>query len=96
VPLIISGLSKIHEGLQALPLIVPAVAVASGFFLMLGLWTPLAGSCAALIDMYNAISRAGDEQYHIVLAAVALSIVMLGPGAWSIDARLYGRRRIDF
>jgi hypothetical protein len=25
---------------------------------------------------------------------IGLSLVMLGPGSWSIDARLYGRKRI--
>lgn len=30
---------------------------------------------------------------HIVLAAVAVSVAMLGPGAWSVDARLFGRKR---
>jgi hypothetical protein len=26
---------------------------------------------------------------------IGLSLAMLGPGAWSIDARLFGRKRID-
>ena len=30
----------------------------------------------------------------VVFAAVALSLAMLGPGAWSFDARLFGRKRI--
>jgi hypothetical protein len=28
-------------------------------------------------------------------ALIGMSLVMLGPGSWSIDARLYGRKRID-
>jgi len=31
----------------------------------------------------------------IMLATIGASLALLGPGAWSIDARLYGRRRID-
>jgi uncharacterized membrane protein YphA (DoxX/SURF4 family) len=32
---------------------------------------------------------------HVFLAVIAASVAMLGPGAWSIDARLYGRKRFD-
>lgn len=32
---------------------------------------------------------------HIFLAVLAVSVAMLGPGAWSIDARLFGRKRFD-
>lgn len=31
----------------------------------------------------------------MLLALIGVSLVMLGPGAWSIDARVYGRKRID-
>jgi uncharacterized membrane protein YphA (DoxX/SURF4 family) len=37
----------------------------------------------------------GDTWIHVFLAAIAASMAMLGPGAWSIDARLFGRKRID-
>jgi putative oxidoreductase len=30
---------------------------------------------------------------HIFLAVLAAGVAMLGPGAWSIDARLFGRKR---
>ena len=30
---------------------------------------------------------------HNFLAVLAVSVAMLGPGAWSIDARLFGRKR---
>ena len=36
-----------------------------------------------------------DKWIHIFLAILAAGIAMLGPGAWSIDARLFGRRRVD-
>jgi len=30
-----------------------------------------------------------------MLAALGAALAMVGPGAWSIDARLFGRKRID-
>jgi hypothetical protein len=32
---------------------------------------------------------------HVVLAAISVCLIVMGPGAWSIDARLFGRRRVD-
>jgi hypothetical protein len=31
---------------------------------------------------------------HILLAALGAGLAMIGPGAWSVDARLFGRKRI--
>jgi uncharacterized membrane protein YphA (DoxX/SURF4 family) len=31
----------------------------------------------------------------LLLAAFAAAIAMLGPGAWSLDAAIFGRKRID-
>lgn len=30
-----------------------------------------------------------------LLAVIAVALLIIGPGAWSIDARLYGMRRIQ-
>jgi uncharacterized membrane protein YphA (DoxX/SURF4 family) len=32
---------------------------------------------------------------HIFVAVLCISLAMLGPGVWSIDARLFGRKRFD-
>jgi len=31
----------------------------------------------------------------IVLATLGATLAMIGPGAWSIDARLFGRKHIE-
>jgi putative oxidoreductase len=62
--------------------------------LWVGLWTPLAAVTAAAIEI-GALSLAHQfNSSSIVTAAVALALAMLGPGAWSLDARLFGRKRI--
>jgi putative oxidoreductase len=75
------------------------VAVAGGIFLIVGLWTPVMGILVALDEVWIALSiqsLAREGMWiHIFLAIVAVSMAMLGPGAWSIDARLFGRKRID-
>lgn len=72
---------------------------AGGIFLLAGLWTPVTGVLAALAEVWTALMPYPPRQLgalnHIFLSALAASVAMLGPGAWSIDARLFGRRRID-
>ena len=66
----------------------------TGSLLILGWWTPAASACAALLGIAVALSDIRWE-LHIAQAGIALGLLALGPGAWSIDARLYGRKHID-
>jgi putative oxidoreductase len=67
--------------------------------LVIGLWTPLAGIFIAVDQLWVASSVAAlpraDQWLHILIAILAAAIAMLGPGAWSIDARRFGRKRVD-
>jgi putative oxidoreductase len=60
----------------------------------IGLWTPLAALAAAAIQIIVIIFGHRFELSLVVFAAAGLSLAMLGPGAWSIDALLFGRKRI--
>jgi putative oxidoreductase len=71
------------------------VAAGVGLSLLAGIWTPVAGTLQVAIELWMLASRIGPDGLPLVLAAVGASVVMLGPGAWSIDARLFGRKRID-
>jgi putative oxidoreductase len=60
----------------------------------IGLWTPLAAVAGAAIQI---IVIGFGHEFNlslVVFAALGLSLAMLGPGAWSFDARLFGRKRI--
>jgi putative oxidoreductase len=63
--------------------------------LALGLWTPMAGVILALVESCRVISGGSIDGRPATLAVFGASLAMLGPGRWSIDARLFGRRRID-
>jgi putative oxidoreductase len=71
------------------------LAIASGMFLIAGLWTPVTGGLAAVLGLCNAISQSPDPWADIYLAITAAALALLGPGAWSVDARLFGWKRID-
>lgn len=74
-----------------------SAAIIGGIFLLLGLWTPVTGGLLGIDGLWIAFSvhsSLQDGQWiHILLAVLATGIAMLGPGAWSIDARLFGRKR---
>ena len=71
------------------------IAIGVGSLLLAGLWTPVAGAMQAIIEVWCGSSQGGGAGVHFLLAALGVSLVMLGPGAWSVDARLFGRKRID-
>ena len=75
------------------------IAAVGGILLFAGLWTPVMGTLVALDEAWIAVSlyAPGREEtwIHVLVAMLALSVAMLGPGAWSIDARLFGRQRFD-
>lgn len=69
--------------------------VAAGLLLLVGLWTPMAGLLVVLLEGWRFFSQPQDPWIHILLATLAGALGLLGPGAWSVDARLFGWKRID-
>jgi hypothetical protein len=99
ITLLYLAISRVSDPSDTIVLAQNLVSAVVSIFLLAGLWTPLAGALLALIEFWIAFSRyssAGEEAWtHIFLAIQAVSVTMLGPGAWSIDARLFGRKRFD-
>jgi putative oxidoreductase len=62
--------------------------------LLIGLWTPFAAIIATAIQIATISLAQRIDPSLAVAAALGLSLAMLGPGAWSLDARLFGRKRI--
>ena len=61
--------------------------------LLCGLWTPLTMGLITLVEF--ALFMSAHDGAHLLTGTLGLVILMLGPGVWSIDSRLFGRRRID-
>jgi hypothetical protein len=64
-------------------------------FILLGLWTPIVGTLVSLIEVWVFLSRGMDVWIPIILATLSATLAMIGPGAWSVDARLFGRKHIE-
>jgi len=65
----------------------------AGLLLIAGLWTPVAGVAAGCAAVWIASSSPPDPGVPAALAVLAVSLALIGPGEWSVDARLYGRKR---
>jgi putative oxidoreductase len=99
---LVTGATLLHCGIayfgttpQVAPLAPPIIAIGTGTMVLVGLWTPPAGCLLAIAELWIAFSYPGDPWIPILLAALGASLAMVGPGRWSIDAQLYGRKRVE-
>jgi putative oxidoreductase len=89
------GVESMAVGLSDLAtLLLRYVALAVAGLLLLGFGTPLAAVGQALIQVGIMALGRRYESSAVVVAAVGVALAMLGPGAWSLDARVFGRKRI--
>jgi putative oxidoreductase len=72
-----------------------SVAVGAGTLLILGLWTPIAGTLVMLVEVCFLLLGTTHAQSNILLGALGAALAVLGPGIRSIDALRYGRKRFD-
>ncbi len=99
---VIAGLGLVCQSVLTLkasisikPVIVELFEIALGLLLFVGLWTPIAGVLVAAIELWAMFSRPGDFSVTILLGSIGLALALIGPGAFSVDARLFGWKRID-
>jgi uncharacterized membrane protein YphA (DoxX/SURF4 family) len=93
---LVGAAAALHYALGSRHLLVGAVTEgAAGLLLCAGLWTPIVGAVLAALELLSLVFfPTGDSWCQILLATMAAALAMLGPGVWSIDARLFGRKRL--
>jgi putative oxidoreductase len=74
--------------------VLSVLGIGTGLLLLIGLWTPVAATLVAAIELWKIYWKLGDPWIYLLLATIAAAIAMVGPGFWSVDARLYGWKRI--
>jgi hypothetical protein len=94
--LIARGVLMLRADISVLTIVVPAAAIVAGVLLVAGLWTPIAAPLAAIVvGLWNGLFQPDDPIADVLLATIAISLGLSGPGAYSYDARLFGWERIQ-
>jgi uncharacterized membrane protein YphA (DoxX/SURF4 family) len=76
--------------------ITPAIiGIAAALLMLIGLWTPVGCLFAVVEESWLLLLGRVAPQSAILLLSISVAVAMLGPGSWSIDAVLFGRRRLD-
>jgi putative oxidoreductase len=95
-----TGIALLHNGMvlpgaPTVGLRIPEITGAIlGLFLLAGLWTPLVGALVAAVELWIVVAGGTTTWMSVMLAVIGGTLAMIGPGAWSIDARLFGRKHI--
>jgi hypothetical protein len=72
---------------------VTLVLAAQSILLCLGLLTPVVSTAAGVFELTDFLIAGHTDGRFLILSSLnAAAIGLLGPGAYSLDARLFGRR----
>lgn len=93
--LLFHGVAALVGAVAPASVAVHVLCAAMGVLLVLGLWTPIVAALAAIGAALYAFLSPGDANFYLLLAALSAALALLGPGAWSVDARLFGWRRVE-
>ena len=93
--LLFHGVAALTAGLAPASVALHIFCTAIGALLVVGLWTPIVGALAAIGATLHGFFNPADADFYLLLATLAAARALLGPGAWSVDARLFGWRRVE-
>jgi uncharacterized membrane protein YphA (DoxX/SURF4 family) len=88
--------------LSTLHLSIACAMLVAGMLLLIGYMTPITGVAAGVISLGSIFSWLPGSRLDLFYAkptagfatVIALALVCLGPGAFSLDAHMFGRREI--
>ena len=80
---------------QFAELLADTIALLVALLLLVGFCTPIAAAAVAVVELWFVFSRTADPWTPCILAVLSGTLAMIGPGAWSVDAALFGRKHID-
>lgn len=96
------AIAYLHGAPMTWPWAAGVLAISTSACLGAGFLTPIAGLIAALGSLGVALSilpsppgaAPGAAPANWLVAAMTVTVVLIGPGAYSVDSRLFGRREV--
>jgi uncharacterized membrane protein YphA (DoxX/SURF4 family) len=65
--------------------------------LVIGILTPYAAIFAGCLEFWRLCARDNVDLFHLIAAiVVSFALGVLGPGAYSVDNKIFGRRLVNF
>ena len=95
ISLIYRGITRLEGDPSSLLMALSVLLIGAGFLLLIGLWTPVAGTLVVIIEVLKIFLLPENVWIYIQLGTLSAALALLGPGVWSADARLFGWKRVD-
>lgn len=88
------GVLALREAPPLGPAALHVVTIAVALLILVGLWTPIAGTLLAILALVHGAYNLANPWTCVLMAILGVALALLGPGVWSVDARLFGWKRI--
>jgi putative oxidoreductase len=89
------AIAHLSGATQPVILLPQLTGLAAGILLMIGLWTPVMGVVIAVSQFWTYLAGPCDPWIPLLVATLGISLALIGPGAFSVDARIFGRKQIS-
>ena len=72
------------------------VSLVAAVCLVIGILTPYAAAFAGCLEFWRLCTRDNVDLFHLIVAiVVSFALDVLGPGAYSVDNKIFGRRLVN-
>lgn len=95
ISLIANGIVRFRTDQSFEWIVLDILTIGAGTLFVVGLWTPVAGFLVVVLAIWSIMAQHVSLCPTVLSSAIGAGLALVGPGAWSLDARLFGWKRID-
>jgi putative oxidoreductase len=92
---VMNGISRLSVTTSSEAVCLEGLLSLAALLLTVGLATPVAGSLIVAVEVWHLVRGSDGGAADVLIATIAGAVALIGPGVWSIDARLFGWKRLE-